>query len=151
MQACTQGHWKCSSVEQVLLCVNSSSLSIYIVSWISSQMLETKARKSPRTLSLLCWKEIWGMLISPGAASPLQCCRFHGIPGPGLPVSTRAAALATFSFWLFGSQARKSFRSCELLGLRRLHALWLITVAVTPAPFTVCPKHLHLAVLGSVL
>ena len=91
------------------------------------------------------------MLISPGAASPLQCCRFHGIPGPGLPVSTRAAALATFSFWLFGSQARKSFRSCELLGLRRLHALWLITVAVTPAPFTVCPKHLHLAVLGSVL
>lgn len=48
--------------------------------------------------------------------------------------------------WSFGSQAKNTLLRGELLGRQKLHVLWLITVTLHCA----CPKHPHLAVLGSV-
>lgn len=93
-------------------------------------MLEMKAKKFPRTLALPRWPEIRGRLLP-----YLRAANYTGLPVWPLSLHL-GCCLRRLQLLLLGSQVKNTFLGCELLGLQGLRVLGLMTVAVTPAPFT---------------
>lgn len=72
LQVCTREHPKCQSTKQVLL---SRPLTIYIVFLDFQPDARDKGQGVSRTLSFLCWKQVWscfsllGLLLWPAEAA----------------------------------------------------------------------------------